>query len=155
MQQIAAVLQVFRLCGRMTFAADRPTRPFDPEARKLSAGFSLRRKKPLIATIRTCHEVEKLTNTGRISALGTQPTVDARLRGRNASSHHGATSAQIRQQPRVALLPNRPRLRANPASQPPALRRNPCFPIVRTLADPASLSSTPSRKPRFTIMTIA
>ena len=43
----------------MTFAADRPTRPFDPEARKLSAGFSLRRKKPLIATIRTCRTAAK------------------------------------------------------------------------------------------------
>ena len=68
-QQIAAVLQVFRLCGRMTFAADRPTRPFDPEARKLSAGFSLRRKKPLIATIRTCHEVEKLAEPLRKTTL--------------------------------------------------------------------------------------
>ncbi|MDY3950782.1 MAG: hypothetical protein SOY87_09545 [Eggerthella lenta] len=69
MQQIAAVLQVFRLCGRMTFAADRPTRPFDPEARKLSAGFSLRRKKSLIATIRACHKVEKLAEPLRKTTL--------------------------------------------------------------------------------------
>ena len=68
----------------MTFAADRPTRPFDPEARKLSAGFSLRRKKPLIATIRTCHEVEKLAEPARKPALAerSQPRGARTARGR-------------------------------------------------------------------------
>ena len=118
-----ALLQIFRPCGNAPNSRDVPTRLFSAPQKRAhyrdeSANTSTREN-----ACRACHEVEKLTSTGRISVSGTQPTVGARPRGRNTSPHHGATSARTR-----------PLLRAAPVSLSSAPSSCSRFPIVHALA---------------------
>ena len=116
-------LQLFRLRGKQLPRTGLFTGRFASTSGRSDRASRGAEAKPPVANDVLCHEVEKLTSTGRISVSGTQPTVGARPRGRNTSPHHGATSARTR-----------PLLRAAPVSLSSAPSSCSRFPIVHALA---------------------